>query len=292
VSVFSSGFRLRKLLLQTKASHLVLNDFYLLQGVICRILGFRGQIITWVRVEPNRTGGRLTSILWALIGLSSNQVISVSHFVEQQIPAWLKTVVIYDCLSLQPDFHSKPARLGRIVYLGNLMPGKGQNYAVEAFAAVADRFPNAVLEFHGGTLGVESNKIWEQQLQRRCKELGLERRISFHGAYSNPFVPLRGADVALNFSDSETFSFTVLEALAAGVPVIATNSGGPAELIDDQVTGVLVLIGDRDAMAQALAERLSDLDATAAMGRAAAQNMAQRFSMEAYRNHLLALLKI
>lgn len=290
-ALIPSGLRLRRLLARTKATHLVLNDFYLLQGVICRMLGFRGQIISWVRVEPKRAGGRFTGVVWCLIGLSSNRVVAVSRFVQRKIPNWLKPVVLYDCLAAGPKLEATPARIGRLVYLGHVMPGKGQDHAIEAFAAIADRFPQAVLEFHGGTLGVESNQIWQQQLQQRCRVLGLNQRISFHGSYDDPFVPLQGADLSLNFSESETFSFTVLEALSAGVPVIATDCGGPAELIDDHQTGVLVPIGDRVAMAQALDALLSNLDETAAMGRAAARRMKQRFSMLAYQNQLLSLLK-
>jgi glycosyltransferase involved in cell wall biosynthesis len=292
VALIPSGLRLRRLLAQTKATHLVLNDFYLLQGVMCRLLGFRGQIISWVRVEPKRAGGRFTGVLWRLISLSSNRVVAVSGFVQRQIPLWLKPIVLYDCLASGPKLEATPARSGRLVYLGNVMPGKGQDHAIEAFAAIADRFPQAVLEFHGGTLGVQSNMAWQQLLQQRCSALGLDQRISFHGSYVDPFVPLQGADLSLNFSESETFSFTVLESLSAGVPVIATNCGGPGELIDDHQTGVLVPIGDRVAMAQAVDERLGNLDETAAMGRAAARSMKQRFSMVAYQNQLLSLLKL
>lgn len=292
LALIPSSLHLRWLLAQNKATHLVLNDFYLLQGVICRLLGFRGQIITWVRVEPKRVGGRFTILLWSLIALSSNRVVAVSCSVQQHIPAWLKPIVLYDCLVSDPKLQANPALFGRLVYLGHLMPGKGQDHAIEAFAAIAARFPQALLEFHGGTLGVASNKEWQQHLQQRCTSLGLEQRISFHGPYDDPFVPLIGADIALNFSDSETFSFTVLEALTAGVPVIATNSGGPSELINDQKTGVLVPVGDHAAMAQAMAERLNNLEQTAAMGKAAARSTMQRFSFYAYRLHLLALLDL
>jgi len=292
LTLLPSGIQLRRLLAQTRATHLVLNDFYLLQSFICRLLGYRGHITTWVRVEPRRAGGHFTILLWILIGLSSTRVVAVSRFVHRNIPAWLKPIVLYDCLASVPELPKTRAGFGRLVYLGHLMPGKGQELAIEAFAEIADQFPEAVLEFHGGTLGIENSNAWQYQLQQRCKVLGLENRISFYGAYDDPFTLLQGADVSLNFSDSETFSFTVLESLSAGVPVIATNSGGPAELIDDQVTGVLVPVGDLVAMAQAMAERLIDLEGTAAMGVSAAKSMSHRFSMAAYRSQLLDLMNI
>jgi glycosyltransferase involved in cell wall biosynthesis len=292
VALIPSGWRLRRLLRETRATHLVLNDFYLLQGVICRLLGFRGRIITWVRVEPKRAGGRLTGLLWALIGLSSDRVIAVSGSVERQIPAWLKPTVLYDCLASLPDRPASPPVYGRLVYLGHLMRGKGQDAAIEAFAAIAADVPDAVLEFHGGTLGLPGNEEWKEALQQRCRDLGLASRITFHGPYTNPFTALSGAYAALNFSVSETFSFTVLEAMSAGVTVIATDSGGPAEIIQHGATGVLVPVGACAAMSEAMAALLANPAQTAAMGVAAARSVSERFTAAAYRQQLLALLRV
>jgi glycosyltransferase involved in cell wall biosynthesis len=291
-ALLPSGLRLRRLLRQTRATHLVLNDFYLLQGVICRLLGFRGRIITWVRVEPGRAGGRMTGLLWALIGISSDRVIAVSAFVQRQIPAWLKPTVLYDALATPPAHPSRPPVPGRLVYLGHLMPGKGQDAAIEAFAAIAADFPDAVLEFHGGSLGVCGNAEWQEALQQRCRSLGLERRITFHGPYGDPFLVLSGAYAALNFSVSETFSFTVLEAMSAGVAVIATDSGGPAEIIDPWVTGVVVPVGACAAMSKAMAALLANPAQAAAMGAAAARRVSERFTSAAYRQQLLQLLGV
>jgi glycosyltransferase involved in cell wall biosynthesis len=292
VALIPSGLRLRKLLARTKATHLVLNDFYLLQGVICRLLGFRGQIISWVRVEPKRAGGRFTGVLWRLIGLSSNRVVAVSHFVQEQIPTGLRSVVIYDTLFSKPIPQAQEPRYGRIVYLGNIMPGKGQNHAIEAFASIAADYPDAVLEFYGGSLGVIANEQFQQQLQRRCKGLGLEGRVSFHGLYSDPFVILNNAYIALNFSESETFSFTVLEALSAGVPVISTDCGGPAEIIKDQITGILVPAGDHAAMARAMSRLLDCQTDTAVMADAASHSVASQFTVKAYQDQLMSLLRV
>ena len=292
VALVPSGIQLSHLLAKTNATHLVLNDFYLLQGFICRVLGFRGQIITWVRVEPHRAGGRFTGLLWLLIGLTSSRVVAVSHFVQRQIPSWLKPTILYDCLASSCDNSIRPISYGRFVYLGHLMPGKGQNYAVEAFAAIADHFPEAVLEFHGGTLNVQSNIEWREYLIQRSHSLGLNQRILFQGPYSDPFKPLCGAFAALNFSESETFSFTVLEALTAGVPVIATDCGGPSELVDHQETGVLVPVGQVAAMAHSMTQFLTNPEITASMGVSASRSIKQKFSMDVYREQLLQLLRI
>jgi len=290
LTLIPSGIKLRRLLAQTKATHLVLNDFYLLHGIICKLLGFQGHIITWVRVEPKRAGGRFTALLWMLIGLSATRVLAVSYFVQQRIPAWLKPFVLYDCLASCPEKPNQDCVYGRFVYLGHLMPGKGQNHAIEAFARIADIFPEAVLEFYGGTLDVPSNIEWEKNLLRRCQLLGLHDRIVFHGPYVDPFIPLKRAFVALNFSESETFSFTILEALSAGVPVIATDCGGPSELIEHKQTGSLVPVGDHIAMASAMAEFLNQPQTTVTMGEYAFRRMKDRFSMEKYRNQLLHYL--
>lgn len=92
---------------------------------------------------------------------------------------------------------------------------------------------------------------------------------------------MRTLDLFVLPSQAEGISNTVLEAMASGLPVIATNVGGNAELVTDDVTGWLVPAQNVEALAQALVRLASDRQRAQAMGRAGRREVERRFSLEA-----------
>ena len=100
------------------------------------------------------------------------------------------------------------------------------------------------------------------------------------------------AYAALNFSNSESFSLTCLEASAHGLAVIATRCGGPEEIIEDGVTGFLVPVGDIEAMAARMADVLCNPEMAAAMGEAGRQMVGQRFSIAQFHAQLLEIFDL
>lgn len=289
-----SSWKLRRLLARDGATRLVLNDFYFLQGLVCRILGFRGRVVTWVRIDPRLFGTFLSRLWIRLIALSSHALVAVSQHIRSCLPPGVRSSVLYDTLSRPPlDALPVPASSERrLVCVGNYIPGKGQDHAIEAFSLVAADFPELTLHFHGGDMGRPGNRAHEARLRARVKHHRLEGRVHFHGFAPDPRLVLHDAFASLNFSDHESFSLTVLEASAGGVPVIATRSGGPAEIIEHGVTGVLVPRGDIAAMADGIRCLASDPALAAAMGRAGRELVARRFSPDSYRQGLLSILHI
>lgn len=89
-------------------------------------------------------------------------------------------------------------------------------------------------------MGLPKNHRYHAQLMRRADELGVAQAVAFDGPISDIRKAFAQADIALNFSESESFSRTCLEALAAGVPLIATDCGGPAELFEHGKSGYLI----------------------------------------------------
>ncbi|HWX08344.1 MAG TPA: glycosyltransferase family 4 protein [Gaiellaceae bacterium] len=98
------------------------------------------------------------------------------------------------------------------------------------------------------------------QLERRAHELGLEPRVRFLGPLPRERVVelFRAADGAILSSSWENFPHTVVEALAAGTPVLATAAGGVAEVVRDGENGLLVAIGDIDGLAGAISRFAGD----------------------------------
>jgi glycosyltransferase involved in cell wall biosynthesis len=288
-SLLRSSVELRFLLHRRTATHLVLNDWYLLQGILCRLLGYRGVILTWVRLDPLRFGRWPAAILFRLIALTSTDLVVVSRYVQRRLPPGVVSTLLYDSLP-QPPLPAVPPQGQRLVYVGNYTPGKGQDLAIEAFARIAPCHPQATLEFYGGTMGRIGNTRWRSELQTRAAALGLSDRIHFHDFASDPRQVLQGAYAALNCSKAESFSLTVLEASAAGLPVIATACGGPAEIIEHGKTGLLIPLGSIEAAAGAINMLLCHPHRARLMGAGGAERVERKFSVQSFRSNLLAVL--
>ena len=127
-------------------------------------------------------------------------------------------------------------------------------------------------------------------LEREARARGLEHAVHFLGHRDDARAYLPGLDVYVNCSISEGISLTILEAMAAGVPVVATSVGGTPEIVTDQV-GRLVPARDPSALADALAV-LADAPALrATLGRAARARVAEHFTIEAMTARYLAMYR-
>ena len=286
-----ASFALRWLMRRDRATVLIVNDFYLMYGALCRALGFRGRLLTWVRIDPAAFGARLSGLWLRLAAASSDRLVAVSLHIQGRLPKGIGSELLYDALDPLPE-PLPPVAADRFVCVGNYIPGKGQDHAVEAFAAVAAEYPNLTLHFHGGDMGLPRNRAYRAALATRVRELCLVGRIHLHDFAPDPFNVLQGALAALNFSTAESFSMTVLEAQGAGLPVIATRSGGPAEIVVHSVTGLLVPVSDISAMSAAMRTLARDPVRAASMGKAARERVEQLFSLHSFRAGLTALLAL
>ena len=114
--------------------------------------------------------------------------------------------------------------------------------------------------------------------QDEARALGVADRVQFLGRIENVAPLLSSAHLFLLPSENESFGLSALEALACGVPVVASNAGGIPEVIREGVTGALRAVGDTYAMAAAAIGILSDEAAWQRMSVAAAADARQRFS--------------
>ncbi len=114
--------------------------------------------------------------------------------------------------------------------------------------------------------------------QDEARALGVADRVQFLGRIENVAPLLSSAELFLLPSENESFGLSALEALACGVPVVASNAGGIPEVIREGVTGALRPVGDVAAMAAAAVEILCDEVRWHSMSVAAAADARQRFS--------------
>jgi glycosyltransferase involved in cell wall biosynthesis len=118
-------------------------------------------------------------------------------------------------------------------------------------------------------------------LERQSVALGLGERVAFLGFQRQVADLLAGCDVLVSSSrDNEGCSNSILEAMALGVPVVATNVGGNPELIRSGVTGDLCPMQDAPALASAIGRRLTGGAETAGIVARAREQVAERFSLK------------
>lgn len=152
--------------------------------------------------------------------------------------------------------------------VARLQQWKGQDVFLRAAARLAVDDPRYRFAVVGGALlGWEGS--YPQDLERLATELGIAERTVFAGHQADAVAWTDALDVAVNASRGEPFGLSVVEAMALGKPVVATNEGGPAEIIADGVTGLLFPGGDHDALARAVSRLASDPSLAVALGAAA-----------------------
>jgi len=157
--------------------------------------------------------------------------------------------------------------------IGRLAPVKNYADLIRAFASTALTHPDAVLVFAGDGPS-------RHELDELVRTRGLAGRVRFLGARDDVAELLRAFDVFALSSIKEGLSFTMLEAMASGLPIVATRVGGNAELVESGVSGTLVAAGDPGALATALGRYLTHPALAAAHGRGARRRAVERFGVD------------
>jgi L-malate glycosyltransferase len=167
-----------------------------------------------------------------------------------------------------------PTREGHVVTtVANLRPGKGHEVLLDAAARVLARHPDVRFQL----VGDGSRRA---ELEHQAAALGIASQVTFRGYCSDVAGVLRESDVFAFPSFMEASPNAVLEAMAAGLPVVATHVGGIPEVVSDGRNGLLVPPGDADALAGGLLRVLEAPDRGRALGEAARQTASTQFSFE------------
>jgi L-malate glycosyltransferase len=157
--------------------------------------------------------------------------------------------------------------------VANLRPVKDHALFLRAAKLVADRVPEAAFVLVGrGTL--------LEDLQRMAADLGIAEKVFFPDGRGSVLDFLGQMSVGCLSSVSEGFSNTILEYMAAGLPVVATDVGGAREAVEHGRTGFVVPHGDPEAFANALVQLLTDDAGRAEMGRRSLERCRQLFDLE------------
>ncbi|HEY5061652.1 MAG TPA: N-acetyl-alpha-D-glucosaminyl L-malate synthase BshA [Gemmatimonadaceae bacterium] len=160
-----------------------------------------------------------------------------------------------------------------LMHVSNFRPVKRVRDVVQIFARVVRHVP-AVLVM----VGDGPDRVYAEA---EARDAGLQDKVFFLGKIDAVAPLLAGADLFLLPSSSESFGLSALEALACGVPVIGSRTGGIPEVVRDGETGVLCPVGDVESMSAAAVSLLTDRGRWHAMSTLAAADARERFSLDA-----------
>lgn len=193
-----------------------------------------------------------------LQGVSPSNIHTVPNAILPSLHAPFDRGHLLASLGLQED---RPL----VVAAGRLDPGKGHLLLFEAFARVTKRSPHARLLVCGES---STRNGYDGHLRQRVAELGISSSVVFAGHRDDLPAILQLAHVFCLPAELEPFGLVYLEAMAAGLPVVACYSGAVPEIVIHETTGLLSYPDDPDALAENLMKVIDDKALAIRMGRA------------------------
>jgi glycosyltransferase involved in cell wall biosynthesis len=163
-----------------------------------------------------------------------------------------------------------------VTIIGRLVREKGYLELIEAFARVAAQFPDAVLVAVAAALD-RAHDDASREVRQSIDRLGLGSRVLLLEAGAPAEEVLAASDVYVLPSHREGLPRSILEAMAMGLPVVATDVRGSREVVVHGVTGTVVGVGDAEGLGAALAELLADRDRRTSYGATAASIARREF---------------
>lgn len=247
--------------------------------IICseRVVGWESK----ARIAVNRATVRLAD------AVTTNSMAGVSFWAERLGLPPSRVRLIYNGVDTRL-FQPRAVTLGEPVTIGTLARLHVANDHETLLAALA-RLASMDLPTWRCLIAGEGNEA--PRLQQVCREAGLSDRVTFLGHRSTPAEFLRKLDIYVQPSLVAGMSNAVLEAMASGLPVVATNVGGTSEVVQNGATGLMVPPGDFEAMGKAIASLVAAPDIRASLGRAARARVEERFSLDRMVSDTAALIE-
>ena len=279
LAYFPHTLRAARLLRRWQIDVVHVNTINNLQGPVAARLA--GCPLVW-HVREIAGEGRIGRAMRGLVARLAHVAVANSNAVADSLAACgdrVRTVYNGIDLSEYPEPDCTTPRETVIACVGRLEPWKGQHVLVEALPSVFQAHPEATAWFVGGAAVNKADYL--PDLQARCTAFGIAERVFFTGPRRDVPEILRMATLlVLPSVEPEPFGRTLVEAMAAGCPPIATAAGGPLEIIEEGVNGLLVAPGDAKALAAAIQDLLANPDRARAMGKAGRARAVTRFSLD------------
>ena len=216
---------------------------------------------------------------------NAGRVIAVSQAVaeslrENGVVESSKITVVHNGIDIDrfaPSVDSKNDRAIVVGTVGHLAPIKGHDVFVRAAALVSARRQDVQFVIIGEDKSPQMNH--RKFLESLVAELGVDQNVSLPGWQDNMPGVLSSLTLFVSAARSEPFGLSIVEAMAAGLPVVATASEGASEIIEDGHSGKLVPVDDPESLAQAIIDLLDDSTERSRLGRNAQLAAQQHFSV-------------
>ena len=271
--------RFALLIKRLKIDIVLSNDFYNLMPPVYKMLGGRVPYVCYVRFRPSKFPSPLVK-LWCWFHYRySAFVVAVSNAVKRELPISSNLIVIGNEVPSNEVSYNR-SKSHTILYPANYIRGKGHQSALRSFALISDIYPDWRLKFVGGDMGLDKNRRFKQELIAEAVSLGIASVVEWGDFERDIGQQYIDSAIVLNFSESESFSLTCVEGMYYGRPVIATRCGGPEEIIEEGLTGLLVDISDTRGMAAAIEQLVKDPEKRAELGRKAFSTIREKYSYE------------
>jgi glycosyltransferase involved in cell wall biosynthesis len=260
-----------------------------------------------VHLRDRLPSGRPARLTLGAIEAGADAVVANSSYIAGQLNPNRCTVrVIYnpvDSVRFDPERIDRDAARDRfglevgdvvMAVVAHLSPLKGQDDAVRLLARLKPSHPNLRLVLAGEAKftgrGARFDSLqYERELRNLALSLGLQREVTFVGERNDVPELLRAADLLLVPSWHEGFGRSALEGMAMRLPVVATDVGGPAEILRDGVDGLLLAPRGPDRWATAIERLLRDPELRVEMGRQGRERALADFTLGRHVEQVVAL---
>ena len=251
-----------------KLLHSNRNDMHLPSIIVGKLLGVPVVVHDHLYIKKVRH-----IIIDFICGLFSNQIISVSKAMKTKLKlapfSKKKVTVVYNGVSpnyftdtenhpqsMKKDFGIKENQL-TIGTLARISPEKGIEYLIDAFNQIKKQFPNTKLVIVGDIYS-RSDKIYKQKILKLIKAYHLQNDVIMPGYRSDVINLIQGFDISASSSLMESFGLFILESMAMGKAVVATEVGGVPEVVENGRTAILVKPKDSISLAKAISILIID----------------------------------
>ncbi len=229
----------------------------------------------------------------------SDKIIAVSkasaESVAKEGPANPKIIVAYPGVDVRRfDVSTVAAGLRNgnpnemlIAHVARIHYWKGQGYFLDALRELKNRGVHGFRALIVGEV-YQGYEELRETLKQKVRTLGLETQVSFLGHRDDADTIFNAVDITVSPAVSpEPFGLVVVEAMAARKPVVATNLGGPAEIIENGVSGFLISANNVSEFADRLEQLIKDANLRERLGQAARQRVETAFSAEAFDREMI-----
>lgn len=242
-------------------------------------------VVTHYHIPPVLPSGRIRRVAYGLVDrLGADHLSAINVAVSEAVARSMRGLGIHN-VNVVPNGvvipeSLRPAPKDRtVLVLGRIARAKGQDVAVAALALLAGGGRHLRLRIVGAALN-EADRAYLAELEEQVAGLGLAAQVEFAPASADVAATLAGAwCLVLASRAGEGMPLVVLEAMAAGKPVIGADVSGVPEVVEHERTGLLFAAGDAGALAQALTRLLDEPALAARLAATARDRVTQDFSI-------------